>query len=522
MADQADPLEHAVLRRRARLGVVWLLVRTVVLQLSVLGGNVVLARVLSPADFGLFAIVQFAVSFFMFFGDAGLGGALIQKKEQPTQRELSSVFHVQFGLASILMVLMLFGASGMRLIWEDLPQGAEWVFRALSVGLLLTVLRVIPSILMERELLFGRLSIVEVVSTISFYLSAVVLAVMGHGVWALVVGTLLQSLTSMVLSLAFRPWKPSMVFDREALKPILRFGIPYQVKTIISFFNGAITPIYAGAILGARSVGLIQFAQQTAYFPLKLVAIMGRVTFPLYSRLQNDPAAFAETLGRSIQICAYGTFFFVGYFLGMGQQVIEIVFTAKWLPALPLLHIYASVISIGFISPIAAAALDASGRPQIIAKLALGWTALNWIVVLIATPRYGLLGFAAGYSVHVVVGNLAVLIMMLRVIPGVRVLRRVASPVVGGAIVFGLARWLGPRAVTLGLFIGITLLLLVVFLAVQAMVDWQGIKDAIALVPRDEQSDDNDDESSDSDDGGNGDGAQAEVQTSDATEGAKA
>jgi len=481
--DEEPELDRADLKKRARFGVVMLGVRTAVLQLAVLGGTVILARLLDPADFGVFAICQFGVTFFHFFGDAGLGGALIQKKTKPTQAELSSVWHVQFAIAVVVMIGIGFGADGIRLIWTDLPDGAEWVFRALSFGLFLTVLRVIPSILMERELLFGRLAAVEVVSTLGFYGGSVGFAFAGYTVWALVAGTLLQGVLSTLLVLVLRPWKPSLVFDMEAFKPIFRFGVPFQIKTLISFVNGAIVPIYAGAALGAASLGLVQWAQSTAYFPLHLVRIMGRVTFPLYSRLQDDKEAFAETVGRSLQICAFGTFFFVALFLGMGRNVIHIIFTDKWLPALPLLYIYATAITIGFISPVVAAALDASGRPSIVAKLSVAWTLLNWIVVLIATPRWGLVGFAAGYCVHVVVGNIAILVVLLYVIPGVRTTRRLLSSVGAGLAVFGVGYYIGPHAMTAIRFIGATLLCLVIYAALLYVLDRKGFREAIELVP---------------------------------------
>jgi PST family polysaccharide transporter len=219
----------------------------------------------------------------MFFGDAGLGGALIQKKAEPTQAELSSVFILQVGIALLVLVLIGFGAPLVRFVWHDLPDGAEWVFRALSLGRLLTGVRVIPQILMERQLLFGRLAAIEVASTFGFYGGASIAAIAGLGVWSLVIGTLLQGFLSTALALALRPWKPSLIFDREALRPIIKFGIPFQAKNLIGFVNGAITPVYAGAVLGAKALGLIQWAQTTAYFPLKLVTIMGRVAFPLYS-----------------------------------------------------------------------------------------------------------------------------------------------------------------------------------------------------------------------------------------------
>ncbi len=466
------------------MGIVWLLVRTVVLQVAVLGGTVVLARRLEPADFGLFGVAQFAISFFLFFGDAGLGGALIQKKSEPTQRELSSVFLLQISIAIVVLIAIGFGAPLVRLVWHDLPIGAEWVFRALSLGLLLTVVRVIPQILMERQLLFARLAAIEVASTFGFYGGASMAALAGLGVWALVVGTLLQGFLATGLALVLRPWKPSMIFDRDVLRPIVRFGIPFQAKNLIGFINGAITPIYAGAVLGAPALGFIQWAQTTAYFPLKLVNIMGRVAFPLYSRIVDDEKRFAETLGRTLQICAFGTFFFVALFLSMGRPLIHIVFTDKWMPALPLLHIFAGAISIGFMAPVAAAALDAAGKPQIVAKLALGWTALNWLIVPLATPRWGILGFVAGYSVHVVVGNLAVLVVLLYVVPGVRVLRRLFAAVLGGAAVFAFGHYAAPHAMTLATFIGATVAAFVLYAVVVLVVDFRGVKDAIALVPK--------------------------------------
>src|SRR4051794_31103425 len=101
-SDPVEPLTDSgssgedveTIKHRARRGVLILALRTVLVQIAVLGGQVALARLLDPRDFGVFAIVQFALSFFTFFGDAGLGASLIQKKIAPTHRELSSVFFV--------------------------------------------------------------------------------------------------------------------------------------------------------------------------------------------------------------------------------------------------------------------------------------------------------------------------------------------------------------------------------------------------------------------------------------------
>src|SRR4051812_24775958 len=99
MIGPEDASSAEALRRRARFGIVLLAGRTAVVQVGVLVGQVVMARLLDPADFGLYAICAFALSFFAFFGDGGLGGALIQKQEAPTAAELSTAFWASIAIA---------------------------------------------------------------------------------------------------------------------------------------------------------------------------------------------------------------------------------------------------------------------------------------------------------------------------------------------------------------------------------------------------------------------------------------
>ena len=149
------------LQRAARHGVLALVARSMVLQVAGFAGAVVLARLLDPGDFGVFAIVQFALSFFTFFGDSGLAGSLIRQKHEPTQRELSSAFYFQLAAAFCVMVIVFAAAGGIRYAWPDLPPSAAWLMRALAVDVFLVALRIVPSILLERQLAFGRLAVLE-------------------------------------------------------------------------------------------------------------------------------------------------------------------------------------------------------------------------------------------------------------------------------------------------------------------------------------------------------------------------
>ncbi|HET7544659.1 MAG TPA: oligosaccharide flippase family protein [Polyangiaceae bacterium] len=487
LPDTADAgMDRETLHRRAKLGVVLLAGRTVIQQLIVLVGNVYLARLLGPLEFGAFWIVQFALSFFTLFGDAGFGGALIQKRESATNEELSSVFWAQM-LMGVSVVLLVFACAPWAIrIWPALPPGASWMLRALSLSLLLTSMRVIPTILMERELFFGRLSVVDLMLTLSFYGCAVWLARAGHGSNALVAAVLLQGAVGLITAFALRPWLPGFHFSLRLLRPILKFGVAFQAKNIIGFVNGAVMPLYAGRALGPYPLGIVTWSQNTAFFPLKLVEILGRVNFPLLSRLQHDERALARTLEKTIQICGVVTLLFVALFLGLGPTLVRIIYGEKWVPALPTFYVFTVAISIGFVSPIVNGALDAVGKPKVMMRLGMFWTALNWIAVATTMHfAHGALAFSLAYCIHIVVGNGAVILVVKSLIPAARLwpgIRAGLLAAAGATCVgrFVLLPWItGPLTL-----IAATLLGTLAFLAVLAVFDRSAALELVSLVRR--------------------------------------
>lgn len=493
-APTQPPIDGDSLKRKARLGAIALGLRTVLVQLTVFGGNVFLYRLLDPADFGAFAIVQFALSFFAYFGDAGLGAALIQKKEEPTRQELSSVWFLQIALTLIVVVVVFLGAPTMIRFWPDMPASGAWLLRALSVNLLLTTLRVIPAILMERHLQFGRLAVLEVILNVSFYTSATILALMGWGVRALVGAVLVQGVLGAVGVFVMRPWKPSLCFDMKALRPLVRFGLYFQGKGVLGFITGAISPVFGGRVLGQYAVGLLSWAQATAFFPLQIVNIVSRITFPLYSRMQADRQLFSKALQSSVHLTCLITLGFVGAFIGLGPNLVHVVFTDKWVPALPLLYVYSVGIAIGFLTPIVSTALDATGRASVSLRIATLTTVLIWVLVPIGAFKWGSIGFAAAYSSVMWIGNLVMIGVLTKLVPGSQLWHRVRGPVVGAVVMAALGKYAiqpwanGAISLTLGLAVAIA-----AFLGTSYLVDpagmkevWHTVRNRSAKKPNDE------------------------------------
>ena len=483
----APPEEPAVdvvgLQRRARRGIAALVVRTVIMQLIVFGGDVYLRRRLEPADFGLYAIVQFALGIFLQFGDVGFASALIRQQAQPSRRELSSAWSVQMLVALSITLVLWLGAPLMLDFYPDMSPDGVWVLRALSVDLLLSSGRLLPSLMMERELEYGKLSALDVIMSLSYYVTAVVLARSGHGVMSLAYAVLARGVCGIVAAHVLRPFRPSLVLDVALIRPIMHFGLRFQLKSIVGFLCTALAPVYGGRVLGQAQLGFLNMGQQTAYFPLRLVDVMARVSFPLFSRLQGNPKAFAKTLERGVMVSAMGVLFYVGLAIGLGPNLIRVVFGPKWLPALPLFYVYASAIAIGFVHPVVAPAIDALGKPGLNLKLMISWTIAMAVLIAIATPRWGTLGFAIAFCIPVVLGNAVVLVIMKRLVPDSHFWPRTRALILGCLTVMALGHFAlgpvcnGPVSFGLGVLASVA-----VFMGVVALLDRSAIADIQSLL----------------------------------------
>jgi len=467
-------------------GIATLVSRTVALQLVTLAGMVVLMRVLGPREFGVFAIMQTVLALVQIFADVGVAGALIRQPEAPSARQLSSVLYLQAGAASALMVIVIAIASPLLRLWPDLPADAPWLLRVLALDFVIASMRLPPMLLLERRLQFGRIAAMDVAGSIAYYATAVSLALAGFGVWALIGGVLGQALLVTIAAYAITGWRPILCFDAAALAPLLRFGVAQQTRNVLAMISESVTPFWGGRMLGITAVGLVNWSRQTAYFCLRAVDIVGRVGFPLFARLQHDRARLGESLGRAIHLCAFVTLGWVAICVALGGPITRWIFSTQWVPAVPYLIVFACAMTIGFVTPIAAVALDAIGRPGVVARASVGWTIWNWVAVVVATARWHTLGFTIGYASHVVAGNIAMLIIVHRALPATRLWLRFRAPAAGAVITAAVSRLvLLPHVgglVTLTLAIAATI---ACYGAIVFAIDGRALARALSIVPAD-------------------------------------
>ena len=256
-------------------------------------GGILLARLLSPSEFGLFAVVTFLLTFLVAFGDAGLAASLVRQSHEPVEEDYQAIFTVQQVLVVSVVVLFWLAAPWVAGAYH-LPRHDALVFRLLGLSLLCTSFQVIPAARLERHLSFEKLAMVEVAMSFVFYSTAVGLAWKGVGTLSFAIAMVARSLTGAILVNRASPWRIRWHWDWERARAHLKFGVPYQGVGFIFLLMSSITPVFIGLLLGAASVGYINWAQMVAAYPVLALMVMQRVYLPAFARLQLNREALSR------------------------------------------------------------------------------------------------------------------------------------------------------------------------------------------------------------------------------------
>jgi O-antigen/teichoic acid export membrane protein len=386
-------------KSRTVKGVVILTGRTFLLQIVSLTAQLFLFAFLGRYEFGVFAIVSAIINFLVYFSDIGLAAALVQKKEQPTERDLKTTFLVQqvlvLAIISVVVILTPFFTSKYSLNHEG-----QILLYALSFSFFLSSLKSIPSVLLERKLEFVKLVFPQILEQLVYNVVLVVLAMKGFGLTSFTIAVIVRGIIGLIAIYIVQPWKPGIAFSKNTLFGLFKFGIPYQINTFLATIKDDGITLVLGGILGPVGVGILSFAQKIARLPLTFfMDTVTRVTFPAFSRMQDAPDHLERSVTRSIFfICLFVFPSLVGIVVLAPILVRVVPRYNQWIPALiPLIFI-----SINFLFASATTQLtnmlNAIGKIKITFYLMTMWTILSWIFIPFLSVKFGVIGASLGYS----------------------------------------------------------------------------------------------------------------------------
>lgn len=401
------------LSRKARQGIVGLGSTQAFGQIITMACGIVLARILSPAEFGLFAIATFFVDIVNRFGGIGIFASLIQRKSDLDQDAVSAAFTLQMAITVVGVIILNVFAPWIAKQYEADSAAFEALVRVVSFTLFLTALRSVNQLQLERALKFKAIARIGLLESIVFQVTAVVLAYFGFGIWALATAMFLRISTSTFMMYRLAPWKARINFDFSKAMAIFRYGMPFQANALMNAAGGWITPVVVAPLLGTAAVGYLNFASSNGRKPLILTAIVMRVSFPHFSRLQDDRE---EVEKLAVKYLSWLLSISLLWFAGMataGDLAIHLIYSEKWVPAAPALVVFAAALALDSPSWILTKAQEAIGNVRYTMQRILLATILNIAISTALVFQIGMVGVPAGY----VIAKLVTLPMLFRGLP---------------------------------------------------------------------------------------------------------
>lgn len=347
-ADASIPagIDLAALKRASvRGGAVTMVSQAISIAIQ-LTSTVVLARLLSPDDYGVIAMVLAVTGFAGLFRDLGLSSAAIQKRDL-TRAQQSNLFWLNVAMGTCLTVLVAIGSP--LVAWFYGKPELTPVTLALSASFLITSFGTQHGALLVREMRLERNAIASISGALVSVAITITLALHDWNYWSLVWGNLAGALITTLLLIALSPFRPHLPSRGSGIRGMLNFGISVTVFDFVNYFHRNLDNILIGKFWGPSSLGSYTRAYSLLMLPITSIrGPINTVAFPAMSRLQDQPENFRKYYRNVTRLLALASMPLTAFLFVAAKPVIEIALGAQWSGIFPIFAILAIV---GFVQP---------------------------------------------------------------------------------------------------------------------------------------------------------------------------
>ncbi len=332
----------ASLKIKTISGIKWTFAGSITQRILSFGATVILARILTPADFGLFALAFVMIDGFGIFKSLGFDSALVRRKDEDIHKACNTAFFLIPTMGLILfIILFILAPIGAKFL--NHPDVAN-IIRALAIIFVISCFGKVPQTILYRDMKFKYKSVAEVSATATYVVTAVVLALTNHGVWSLVIAYILKNVVQISIEWCFSGWKPKFEFDKTVAWDMFHFGKFVLVGGIIGFLYSNLDNIVVGKLLGVTMLGYYAIAMNASNMLNDyILGRVGLIMYPAYSKIQEDLDDVKQVMLKAIKYISFIAFpFSFGLFI-FAPDILRLVFGQKWLPATNILRILAFV-----------------------------------------------------------------------------------------------------------------------------------------------------------------------------------
>lgn len=346
------------------------------------GAQVILARILGPEQYGLFAIGAIVIGFSNFFSDVGLAYGLIQK-ETVVARDIRFVFTWQIILGGIVTLAIALSASSIAAFFGDIR--ATEVVQALAIICLLNALAAPSLNLLKRKLDFRRIQMAQISSFIAGYVCVgIPLALYGSQAWALAAAWLVQASLFLILAYAATRHPISLLVRYEGAKSFSAYGATVLITNLVNWLINNVDRIIIGRLFSSREIGLYATTYNMLYTPTSsLLGIIQPVFFSAAARVTNQPEVISSSYRALIGAVAI---FILPAFICLGaiaETFVLALYGQKWIEAIPLFRPLAFAMPLfliwGFTTPLLWSGGHANREFRVQLPIATIWIAACWL-----------------------------------------------------------------------------------------------------------------------------------------------
>lgn len=368
--------------------------------------NIVLARLLTPNDYGMIGMLTIFIAISNTFIDGGFGSALIQKTS-PTQNDYVTVFYWNLTISILLYLLLYFTAPLIEAFYDGI-HGLSNILRVQGIVLIINAINIVQFNQLRKKMQFKKLARINILSAIISVIFAIIAAFYGAGVWALVGQQISLSLCNSILLCISCRWSPKGKISIKSLKSLFNFGSFMMLSSLVNTIGNNVNGLIIGKLFSAATLGYFTQAKKVEdVTSMGLLTVIEQVSYPMLVEVKDERDRMKVILAKfNAAVLAITIPLLFTIFL-MAAPLITFLFSEKWLPAAPILQIlsiHGIFICMQGCNYIAIAAIGES-------KTLFSWTiikrTLGLLWILIGYILYGFFGLLWG----IVASSLTIVIL---------------------------------------------------------------------------------------------------------------
>lgn len=357
----------AEIKQKTVSGFAWRLTERICAQVVTFSVTVVLARILTPEDYGIVAIVNVFVAVFDVLVSGGLSSALIQKKNAD-ETDFSTIFYANFVMSAILYVLLFFVSPLVARIYKN--NLLTPVLRVMGIKLFVSAINSVQQVYVARRMIFKKFFFATLLGTVCSATVGIYMALKGFGVWALVMQIITNPFIDTIVLFITVDWHPRWMFNKESLKSLFGYGWKVTSTSFSGILFGKLKNLIVGAKYTASDLAYYNRGESLpVLITSNITTTLESVLFPAISKFQDDKLKLKSAVRRSMSLGSYVLMPLLFGLAAVSDKITLILFTEKWASSVPFVQIVCFQELTELLNSVNLQAIKAVRRADILLKL---------------------------------------------------------------------------------------------------------------------------------------------------------